>query len=106
MRNQSRQRRPQALVALGEALLCLDDSDQALASLKECIADYAHDPTAYRARLLASRACVEKGQFEQAEALLRENLEGEGLTPDSRESRDSLFALGELLHSQGATQRR
>ena len=41
-----------------------------------------------------------KKPVRQAEALLRENLEGEGLTPDSREWRDSLFALGELLHSQ------
>ena len=101
VKNQSRQRRPQALAALGEALLCLGNVDEALAALKECILDFSHDPTAYRARLLASRAYVEKAQFEQAEALLRENLEGEGLTPDSREWRDSLFALGELLHGQG-----
>jgi tetratricopeptide (TPR) repeat protein len=32
-----------------------------------------------------------------AEALLRENLNGELLTPDSKEWRDSLFALGRLL---------
>ena len=61
----------------------------------------AIDAAAFRARLLASKACLEKGDLKQAEALLRENLSEQYLTPESNEWRDSLFALGEQLHIQG-----
>ena len=37
--------------------------------------------------------------LKQAEAFLQDNLNGEQLTPASKEWRDSLFALGELLHN-------
>ncbi len=37
----------------------------------------------------------------QAETLLHENLDGSALAPASREWRDSLFALGRLLHASG-----
>ena len=52
----------------------------------------------YRAKLLASRAALNLGDLKQAETLLRENLNGEQLTPASKEWRDSLFALAEFLH--------
>ncbi len=101
MKNETRQRHPQALLALGQAMLAMDELDQALAAFEECILDHPRDAAAYRARLLAAGVRAEKGQFQQAEALLQENLSGEHLTPDSKEWRDSLFALGELLHGQG-----
>ena len=100
-KNETRRRHPQALVALGEALLALDESDNALATFQECIALHPRDVASYRARLLASHVYADQGDFQQAEAMLQENLSGEHLTPDSREWRDSLFALGELLHDQG-----
>ncbi len=101
VKNETRQRHPQALLALGQALLALDELDKALAAFEDCILDHPRDAAAYRARLLAAGVRAEKGQFQQAEVLLQENLSGEHLTPDSKEWRDSLFALGELLHSQG-----
>ena len=101
LKNEARQRHPQALLAMGEAMLAMNQMDQALAAFQACVSDHPRDAAAYRARLLASRAWAEKGDFAKAEALLQENLSGEHLTPDSKEWRDSLFALGELLHSQG-----
>ncbi len=41
------------------------------------------------------------GDLKQAEAYLQDNLNGEQLTPASKEWRDSLFALAELLHNSG-----
>ncbi len=95
---ESRRRQPQALAYLGEALLSLGETDEALGALRECIDLYPRDPMAFRARLLASDACVEKNDPAQAESFLRENLGGDYLTPASKEWRDSLFALGRLLH--------
>ncbi len=99
LKDESRRRHPRALVLLGEARLALNAPDKALEDFQQCIEFYPRDAAAYRARLLAARAYVEKGELDRAEVLLRENRNGD-LTPASREWRDSLFALGELLHMQ------
>lgn len=96
-----RQRRPLALVELGEAQLALGQWDKAAESFRECIEHHPRDAAAYRARPLAAKAWIEKGDRKQAEALLRDNLSGATLAPASKEWRDSLFLLGELLHAQG-----
>ncbi|MFZ5832861.1 MAG: tetratricopeptide repeat protein [Planctomycetota bacterium] len=101
LKNESRQRHAQALVLLGEAMLAMQRVDEALRAFQECIEFHPRDAAAYRARYLASRAWIEKGELERAEGLLRDNVSGEYLTPASREWRDSLFALGETLHLQG-----
>lgn len=101
LRNEARKRHAQGLVELGESLLALGQWDKALQSLEQCIDQHPRDAVAYRARLLASRAAAAKGDFKRAEAFLQDNLSGEGLTPVSKEWRESLIALGELLHSQG-----
>jgi len=100
LKNESRRRHAQALVYLGESLLALDRTDEALEALQECIEFHSRDATAFQARLLAGRAHIEKGDFKQAEALLQENLNGQYQTPDSKEWRDSLFALGNLFYIQ------
>jgi len=100
VKNESR-RQPQALVNLGEALLSLGRIDEALGTFQQCVEFHSRDAAAFRARLLASKACLEKGDLAQAETLLRENLGQQYLTPASSEWRDSLFALGELSHVQG-----
>jgi tetratricopeptide (TPR) repeat protein len=100
LNNGTRQRHPQALVDLGEAQLNLGRMDGALAAFEECIEFHPRDAAAYRARLVASQAHAEKGELEQAEALLDANLNGH-LAPGSIEWRDSLFTLGRLYHSQG-----
>lgn len=101
LKNESRRRHPQALIHLGEAMLALNQVDKALEALQECIQFYPRDVAAFRARLLASKAYLEKGDLPQAEVLLKENLNGELLTPDSTEWRDSLYMLGDLLSIQG-----
>ncbi len=99
--DQTRNRHALALVSLGEALLALDKVDEALQAFDDCLTYHARDAATYRARLLAARAHIERGELDQAEALLRENLIGELLTPASREWRESLFALGQLEYVQG-----
>ena len=102
MKNETRQRHPQALLALGEALLAMGELDKALAAFQD-----VHQRSSRATRPLIGPGCwppasmPRRASFQQAEALLQENLNGERLTPDSKEWRDSLFALGELLHSQG-----
>jgi len=99
--HESRRRHAQVLVALGEALLSLGQADKALEALRECIELYPRDAATCRARLLAARAFVEKGEPQSAEGLLCENLNGQYLTPAGAEWRQSLFDLARLLHGQG-----
>lgn len=101
LKTESRRRHPRALVGMGEAMLSMGYVDRALNALNECIEFYPRDAAAFRARLLASHAYLEKGQSEQAELLLQDNISGDFLTPASTEWRESLFALGELLHTIG-----
>jgi TolA-binding protein len=86
---------------VGEAELALENFDRALDALNECIGAYPADAAAYRARLLAAKAHIEKQNLKDAEKLLRENLENGYLTPSSPEWRDSLFAIGSLLQTLG-----
>jgi TolA-binding protein len=99
LKNEVRRRRPMALVNLGEALLAQGDLVGAIAALRECIEFYPQDSASFRARLLSSRCHVEQGDAKTAVELLQQNLEGDYLTPESREWRDSLFALGKLLYA-------
>lgn len=101
LKNEARRRYPRALVSLGEALLATGRLDDALESLNECIHFYPRDAASFRARLLASSVCVEKGDRKEARQLLEENLNGDLLAPSSEEWRDSLFALGRLLYGEG-----
>lgn len=101
LKNESRRRYCQALVNLAEALLAVGRVDEALASLRECIQAHPRDPASFRARLLASKAYLEKGQYQAAKKLLAENLRGDLLAPESVEWRDSLLELGRVLYSEG-----
>jgi len=101
LEDQARKRHALALVSLGEALLALDKVDEAIRAFENCVAYHPRDAAVYRARLLAAQAHIERGELDQAESLLRENLIGELLTPASREWRDSLFELAELEYTQG-----
>ncbi len=101
LRFELRKRRPRVLVSLAECQLSLGHLDPALAELQECLEFYPTDAASYQARLLASRAYLEQNNLKQAESLLHENLDGTALAPASREWRDSLFALGRVLHISG-----
>jgi len=91
---------PEALAGLGESLLALGKTDEALKELGTCRDTYPRHPVSYRARLLAGLALVEKGQLAAAQELLTDNLYGYSLAPQSVDWRDSLFALGSLLYRQ------
>ena len=99
LQNESRKHHARALLYLGTAQLNLGNSEAALTAFEECIEFHPKDATAYQARMLASTAHSEKGNFKQAEALLQDNLDG-ALAPSSQEWRDSLFALGLLQYRQ------
>lgn len=101
LKAESRRRQPRALADLGEAMLALGRTDEALKAFQECIEFHPRDAASFRARLGASRAHLEKGETQEAEVLLRENLNGDHLTPASEEWRHSLFGLGRLLHGDG-----
>lgn len=101
LKNEVRRRYPLALVHMGEGMLAMGRVDDALEALSECINYYSRDAASFGARLLASQACMEKGDHKEAKRLLEENLNGDILAPSSEEWRDSLFALGRLYHSQG-----
>jgi TolA-binding protein len=79
----------------------MNDLDGTLAAAGECIEYYPQDAASYDARYLAAEAHLERGELSAAEALLRQNLTNDLLTPESREWRDSLFLLGKVLHADG-----
>ena len=93
--------RAEALTGLGEALLTMGQTSEALAALDLCERSFPRHPAAYRARYLASLAHVESGNLAEAQKLLAENLYNQSLSPDSAEWRDSLFALGKLRWREG-----
>lgn len=100
LENEARERRPQALLGLGEALLSLDRLSEALAALDECLEAHPRDPAVYRARLVAAQVHQEAGRSDRAAALLLRNLDDGVLAPDSVEWRESKFAYARLLHLQ------
>jgi tetratricopeptide (TPR) repeat protein len=91
---------PEALIGLGEALLALGKTEEALQALDSCRESYPNHPASYRARLLASLTLQEKGKLAEAKELLVDNLYRFSLAPQSSEWRDSLFALGALLYRE------
>jgi len=101
LKHESRLRQAPAMTGLGASLLAMGRVDESVAVFQKVIAAYPRDVSSYRARVLAARARIEKGDVHQAESLLEENLNGESLTPASKEWRESLFLLGELLHATG-----
>ncbi len=101
LKHELRRWRPRALAGLAESRLATNDVEGTLAACQECIEYYPSDASSYYARLLAAQANLERGELSAAEALLRQNLTSDLLTPESREWRDSLFALGKVLHGQG-----
>ncbi len=101
LKYETRRRRPRALVQMGESYLALNRLEDALGVCQECIDYYPTDAASYQARILTSKVFVEKGDYSAAEAILRENLNGDLLAPESKEWRESLFRLGELLEADG-----
>jgi tetratricopeptide (TPR) repeat protein len=99
--NEARKWNDVALVRLGQSLIPLGKFQEAIDALEECIEIFPDNPVTHQARLEAGRAYQQIGEPDEAERLLRENLDAKALTTESTEWRDSLFALGELLYEQG-----
>jgi tetratricopeptide (TPR) repeat protein len=96
-----REHRAQACLGLGESLLAIGELNEALAILGECLERDPDGVTSYQARLLASEAHIEQGDLAKAEAVLTEIVQGDLLTPASREWRDAIFSLGRVLCDEG-----
>jgi TolA-binding protein len=91
------------MAGMGRALLALDQVEESISVLEECIEFYPKDPVVYEARLLASRAYAEIGDMQRAKQLLLDSLHNEELTPQSLEWRDALFELGKTHYREGST---
>lgn len=100
LRYELKQRRPLALLRLGECQLLQGEPDAALMMLQECIESFPRDAASYRARLLAAKANLDKGNRDAAKVFYLANLESGQLTPASTEWRDALFALGTALFGE------
>ena len=101
LKNEPEKRNAEALLRLGQSNLALGNVDQCIAALEECIELYSRDNATYEARIDCANAYWYRGNAQEAERLLRGNLVESNLKPSSPEWRDSLFALGRLLFSQG-----
>ena len=101
LENEPERRNAQALLRLGQAHLALDDIPASIAALAECIEFHPRDSATYQARIDCAKAHWYQGDADEAEQLLRENLTGSTLKPNSQEWKDSLFTLGLLLHERG-----
>ena len=88
------------MIGLGRSLLALNRIEQALEPFQECIEFHTKDPAVYTARLLGADAYLRLNKYQQARALLEDNLYHGELTPRSNEWRDSLFMLGRIDYEE------
>jgi tetratricopeptide (TPR) repeat protein len=89
------------MLLLAESQLALDQPDQAIETLVECLEGFPNHPTSYQARLVAAQAYAERGLLSDAKQLLAANVDSDDLSPRSSQWRDSLFLMGKLLHREG-----
>lgn len=101
LEQQTKTGRPEMLLLSAKAQLAMGKPDEAIRLIDECLTFDGKNAVAYQARLVASECYLEKGEYDKAEKTLLENLDGELLSPESVEWRESLFHLGELLLQQG-----
>lgn len=94
-------RNASVLLRLGQSFLTTGRVNDAVRALEDCITLHPRDLAVYQARLECVRAYRQLNRSEEAEKLLLENINGEELTPESPEWRNSLFELGEIYHEAG-----
>lgn len=99
LQHEATRHRATALLRLGQCYLASGDATKAAITFEECIEVYPRDSVVYQARLDCSDAYLQIGNIKEAEELLLTNITGETMTPSSLQWRDSLFALGDLLHN-------
>jgi len=86
--------------ALGEAHKALKHADEARQAFYKSI-EFPTSPVASRARLELAAAEIEQKNFDQAEAILRQNLRAATTAPDPGAHEKSLYLLGSLLYQRG-----
>jgi tetratricopeptide (TPR) repeat protein len=94
-------RNAEALLRLGQAQLAIGHVADSILALEECIEFHPLNSSSFQARIDCAKAYWQQGDTKRAEQLLRDNLSGSSLKPNSREWKDSLFELGMLLHETG-----
>jgi TolA-binding protein len=101
LRYEPEKRNAQALLRLGQSQLARGNTQRGITALEECIELHPDDAATYQARLDCAAGYRNLGDDKQAEDYLLANLAGSLQSPRSPEWRDSLFALGHLLHDTG-----
>ena len=99
--NEAELRNAEALSRLGQVHLALGQLPQCIAAFEECIEFHPIDSFTNQARIDCAKAHWRNGDTKRAEQLLRDNISGSLLTPESKEWKDSYFQLGILLHEAG-----
>ncbi len=95
-------RLPSAYLQLGQACAELGDAEQAVRTYEHLIAKYSPLDETLRARMKLAELRINQGEahYAQAEQILLDLLEGEGLAPAAGVFRDALFALCDLYFDQ------
>ena len=96
-----RENQPMGFLAKARNYNSLSQPDLALNALHRILESNTSTSLIYDARLEAARLLAAKDNFEEAEALIVENLYFGDLRPESLVWRDSLFELGELSFRRG-----
>lgn len=94
---ESRQRQPEAKLALGQSLLAMGRTQEAIRMITGSIESFPRHPSVFSARLILAKAHTNGGNLEAAEQYYRDNLEEGLLTPASQEWQQSLFGVARLL---------
>jgi tetratricopeptide (TPR) repeat protein len=94
------QRQAEGWFALGEAHQALGHRHEARQAFYKSI-EVPTSPVASRARLQLAAAEIQQKNFDQAEAILQQNLRAAGTTPDREAHEKSLYLLGNLLYQRG-----
>jgi TolA-binding protein len=96
------QRQVEGWFALGEAHQALGHGLEARQAFYKSI-EFPTSPVSAKARLELAAAEISQKNYDQAEAILQQNLRAAGTTPDREAHEMSLYLLGNLLYQRGDT---
>jgi tetratricopeptide (TPR) repeat protein len=94
------ERQAESWFALGQAHKAVGHTEQARQAFYKSL-ELPTSPVASRARLELASTEIDQKNFDQAEAILQQNLRVTGATPDREAHEKSLYHLGLLLYQRG-----
>jgi tetratricopeptide (TPR) repeat protein len=94
------ERKAESWFALGQAHKAVGHTEQARQAFHKSL-EFPTSPVASRARLELAGTEIDQKNFDQAEAILQQNLRATGATPDREAHEKSLYHLGALLYQRG-----